>query len=140
MSKLFSEDTLSHYGIPGQKKGIRRWQYPDGRFNEEGKIRYFGLNNEQRAKYNQELNDYNLEKRYKEMQNEINHPIKTKIKKNIKSLMKNTIIDSIILSASLYAGSKLLKKYGINISIPSSAKEIISNSKNLRDWVNIIPK
>ena len=40
--KLISDSTLSHYGIPGQKWGTRRWQYPDGRFNEEGKIRYFG--------------------------------------------------------------------------------------------------
>ena len=37
--KLISDSTLSHYGIPGQKWGTRRWQYPDGRFNEEGKIR-----------------------------------------------------------------------------------------------------
>ena len=45
MSKLISEDELAHYGIPGQKKGVRRWQYEDGRFNEEGKIRYFGTKN-----------------------------------------------------------------------------------------------
>lgn len=31
---------LYHYGIPGQKWGIRRWQNPDGSFNEEGKKRY----------------------------------------------------------------------------------------------------
>ena len=43
--KLFSEETLAHYGIPGQKKGVRRWQYEDGRFNEEGKERYFGSKN-----------------------------------------------------------------------------------------------
>ena len=50
MSKLISEDELAHYGIPGQKKGIRRWQYEDGRFNEEGKIRYFGTKNPRNAK------------------------------------------------------------------------------------------
>lgn len=32
--------SLYHYGIPGQKWGIRRWQNPDGSFNEEGKKRY----------------------------------------------------------------------------------------------------
>lgn len=31
---------LYHYGIPGQKKGVRRWQNEDGSFNEEGKKRY----------------------------------------------------------------------------------------------------
>ena len=45
MSKLFSDETLAHYGIPGMKHGVRRWQYEDGRFNEEGKIRYFGKKN-----------------------------------------------------------------------------------------------
>lgn len=32
--------SLYHYGIPGQKWGIRRWQNADGSFNEEGKKRY----------------------------------------------------------------------------------------------------
>ena len=41
-----SQDTLTHWGIPGQKWGVRRWQYPDGRFTEEGKERYFGKNAE----------------------------------------------------------------------------------------------
>lgn len=31
---------LKHYGIQGQKWGIRRWQNADGSFNEEGKKRY----------------------------------------------------------------------------------------------------
>lgn len=35
-----SDKYLRHYGIPGQKKGVRRWQNEDGSFNEEGKIRY----------------------------------------------------------------------------------------------------
>lgn len=33
-------DELKHYGIQGQKWGIRRWQNADGSFNEEGKKRY----------------------------------------------------------------------------------------------------
>ena len=36
---------LKHYGIPGQKKGVRRWQNPDGSFNEEGKKRYGRIRN-----------------------------------------------------------------------------------------------
>lgn len=53
MSKLFSDETLVHYGIVGQKWGQRRWQYEDGRFNEEGKLRYFGSS----KKYDQMLKD-----------------------------------------------------------------------------------
>ena len=37
-----SNKALKHYGITGQKWGQRRWQNPDGTFNAEGKIRYFG--------------------------------------------------------------------------------------------------
>lgn len=33
MYQLLSEETLAYYGIPGQKKGVRRWQYQDGRFD-----------------------------------------------------------------------------------------------------------
>lgn len=34
------ETELSHSGIKGQKHGVRRFQYPDGRWTEAGKIRY----------------------------------------------------------------------------------------------------
>lgn len=33
---------LKHYGTLGQKWGVRKWQNPDGTFNEAGKERYFG--------------------------------------------------------------------------------------------------
>lgn len=35
-------DELKHYGTIGQKWGVRKWQNPDGTFNEAGKERYFG--------------------------------------------------------------------------------------------------
>ena len=37
-----SNDELKHYGIKDMKWGVRRWQNPDGTFNAEGKLRYFG--------------------------------------------------------------------------------------------------
>ena len=40
--KYNQQNSLIHYGIKGQKRGYRRWQYDDGKFNEEGKLRYFG--------------------------------------------------------------------------------------------------
>lgn len=36
------KNELYHYGIRGQKRGVRRFQYADGRYNDAGKQRYFG--------------------------------------------------------------------------------------------------
>lgn len=33
-------DYIAHYGVPGMKKGKRRWTNPDGTLNEAGKRRY----------------------------------------------------------------------------------------------------
>jgi len=37
---MWSYNYLCHYGIPGQKWGVRRYQNPDGTYTEEGKQRY----------------------------------------------------------------------------------------------------
>lgn len=42
IAKYEKEKSLSHYGITGQKWGVRHWQNYDGTFNEAGKERYFG--------------------------------------------------------------------------------------------------
>lgn len=39
MNKVY-QDYLAHYGIKGQKKGVRRYQNEDGTLTEEGKRRY----------------------------------------------------------------------------------------------------
>jgi hypothetical protein len=37
-----SSQSIVHYGIKGQKWGVRHWQNEDGTFNEAGKRKYFG--------------------------------------------------------------------------------------------------
>lgn len=34
------QEVLMHYGIPHQKKGVRRFQYPNGTLTPEGRLRY----------------------------------------------------------------------------------------------------
>ena len=51
---------LYHWGIKGQKWGIRRYQNPDGSLTEEGKVRYGGnsydkLNQNQKDRYYADL-------------------------------------------------------------------------------------
>lgn len=36
----WNEDHIEHYGITGQKWGIRRYQYEDGSLTPEGRVRY----------------------------------------------------------------------------------------------------
>lgn len=55
----YKSNSLQHYGIQGQKKGIRRWQNPDGTFNEEGKLRYFGSKKLNEHKVNRKETYYN---------------------------------------------------------------------------------
>ena len=52
-----AHNELYHYGILGQKWGIRRYQNPDGTLTEEGKIRYRKFNDAAIAK-NKLVEDY----------------------------------------------------------------------------------
>ena len=62
-----SETFLQHYGIIGQKWGQRRWQNPDGTFNTEGKIRYFGSKKAENEKIGYQMHDRKTGKEVNEM-------------------------------------------------------------------------
>lgn len=46
-------DFLIHFGIPGQRWGVRRFQNEDGTLTEEGRQRYLDLNNDSIRLYNE---------------------------------------------------------------------------------------
>lgn len=73
MAHVITNGELYHYGIKGQKWGVRRWQNEDGTFNEAGKKRYYnsdgtlnkaGVKAQARAEYKAKKRDIN--KRYYE--------------------------------------------------------------------------
>ena len=68
MENYTRNDELQHWGIKGQKWGVRRYQNNDGSLTPEGKKRYTDYKSEAKKMSDQELrssiNRMNLEKRY----------------------------------------------------------------------------
>lgn len=65
---LLSDDELMHYGIEGQKWGVRRWQNEDGSLTEEGRIHY-GYNSKSAIK--RTIGKYQYESDRKKLQKQI---------------------------------------------------------------------
>lgn len=59
----FDPNYLRHYGAKGMHWGVRHWQYYDGRFNEAGKLRYFGASSPNRPPSVKEQQSPRLTKR-----------------------------------------------------------------------------
>lgn len=53
---LDHSDILQHFGIKGQKWGVRRFENPDGTLTEEGQRRYYGKRFEKESRKQQRLN------------------------------------------------------------------------------------
>lgn len=73
----YEDNYLIHYGIKGQKWGVRRFQNPDGTFTAAGKARYYNsdgtLNKagqKAQAKYEYKSKKRDIKKRYKEINKE----------------------------------------------------------------------
>lgn len=68
-------DELKHYGTIGQKWGVRKWQNPDGTFNEAGKERYFG------SKGKKEKNEKKINSKYQNKDGSLSQEYINKIQK-----------------------------------------------------------
>ena len=121
-------DSLKHFGIPGQKWGTRRWQNPDGTFNAAGKLRYFGTKEDfikKRMKYDGSLDSYNLYKKgklkgdnhrldgYKMTTRHVNKAMEKSIKRASDDYdrMINLFLKDPKLKSFMTDGEKLAKKY-----------------------------
>lgn len=52
-------NSLQHFGIKGQKWGVRRFQNEDGTLTEEGKKRYMAINRDTKRIMNQAVDRFN---------------------------------------------------------------------------------
>ena len=58
---------LVHFGIPGQKWGVRRYQNPDGTLTEEGKARYYDTLTDRQKKIYDKFSSKNQKRIEKKM-------------------------------------------------------------------------
>lgn len=115
------DDSLTHWGIQGQKWGVRRYQYLDGSLTEEGKLRY-GKNykspsnkvvNTKRARnmstedLQENIKRLQLEKQYVDLSKENYNDGKSKVN-NILADAGNTVLKAAAVGVGLYAAKQIV--------------------------------
>ena len=95
----FMMNTIDHSGIKGMKWGTRRWQYYDGRFKPEGKLRYFGQTSLHRPPSVEKLQDGTTSSSKK----------KTLPQKTIKKNLNNTKASTKNIKTSTSSGGETSK-------------------------------
>ena len=126
LSEIFPEyDHLEHYGVLGQKWGVRRYQNEDGTLTSEGKARYGSKDekaydsksNTWKSKDAQYLTDDELNRRNSRLQRERQYrdlttpPIKKETKEALKKIFVATAI-GVTAAAMTKNYKKLLEKGG----------------------------
>lgn len=124
---FYDYNYLEHYGILGQKWGVRRFQNPDGTLTEEGKKRYNDDTPESETWKKDEakkLSDEELRRRNNRLQSERQYrDLTTSQAEKDRAQMKNEIKKDFLKKALLipvgavlaYAGTKLIKNNGTKI-------------------------
>lgn len=119
---------LSHYGIKGQKKGIRRYQYEDGTLTPEGKERYGIKDNDKYYEYSKVKKEYNILGKKKSEKRMKKGGVGTLYYNKFDEMYFNTPGDTITVKS--YEGTKE-KHFVLNPAMSIIAPVLKSNSKDV---------
>ena len=113
-------DYLAHFGIKGQKWGVRRFQNQDGTLTAEGKERYSSANQDARnsrtKKKASKMSDRELEQGIKRLKmeqqyNQLLKEVSTKPAKQIKPKKKGkSILSKVIVDPAIDVAASVVKK------------------------------
>ena len=130
--EYYRSSELSHYGLKGMKWGTRRWQYSDGRFNEDGKARYFGKNSSHRPDSVRELQSNSTKnKQYSSLVSNASGNTRQFDKEKAKRVAKKVAIGAAIVGGTvlLAYGSYKIHQVGGFSSISKNLMSKIGDTK-----------
>lgn len=109
------KDTLAHWGIKGQKWGVRRYQNKDGSLTPAGKKRYDDTHEDYRRAHDKksisQMSDKELQARNNRLQMEQNYKRMTK-KTNVGKKVVNTFIATAGTIVALEGAYKTYQRIG----------------------------
>ena len=113
-------DYLAHFGIKGQKWGVRRFQNQDGTLTAEGKERYSSANQDTRnsriKKKASKMSDQELEQGIKrlKMEQQYNQLLEEVSKKPVKQIKQKkkgkSILSKVIVDPAIDVAASVVKK------------------------------